>query len=89
MDESKWPTGFVPEPDLQGLQPLSYEEEGSKHSKTLKSNIPMNRQAAKREENNGRVKESGILGPGPRVFGPIREGPLSRRRVRINLENGN
>lgn len=30
MDESKWPLYHSPEPDLQGLEPLFYEDEGPK-----------------------------------------------------------
>lgn len=86
MDESKWPIGFVPEPDLQGLQPLSYEEDRSKHS-NLKSDRPVNWQATKKEDNRDKVKEVGLLGQGPRLFGQIREGPSNRRRVRLNSEN--
>lgn len=32
MDESKRPFGYVPEPDLQGIQPLTYEVEQEKKS---------------------------------------------------------
>ncbi|XP_071702253.1 RNA demethylase ALKBH9B-like [Rutidosis leptorrhynchoides] len=39
MDETKWPNGFVPEPDLQGLEPLSYDADkpngGSNHLKRV------------------------------------------------------
>ncbi|KAK4483262.1 hypothetical protein RD792_010447 [Penstemon davidsonii] len=31
MDESKWPVGYVPEPDLQGLEPISDEVGKSKN----------------------------------------------------------
>ncbi|VFQ93469.1 unnamed protein product [Cuscuta campestris] len=34
MAESKRPLGYVPDPDLQGLQPISYEVDKSKKSKT-------------------------------------------------------
>lgn len=81
MDESKWPKGFVPEPDLQGLQPLPYEVDRSKHSNISKSNYPVNRQAARREDNRDKVKGLGLLGPAPRLLVQIREGPKNRRRV--------
>ncbi|KAA8547478.1 hypothetical protein F0562_003658 [Nyssa sinensis] len=50
MDESKLPVGFLPEPDLQGLQPLSYEDR-SKRQNPLKSKRLVNRQVDRREDN--------------------------------------
>lgn len=82
MDESKWPVGFTPEPDLQGLQPLSYEVDRSKHSNISKLNRHAIVQATRSENNRDRLKERGSLGPGPR-----REGPLNTRRLRLNLED--
>lgn len=79
MDESKWPVGYTPERDLQGLQPLSYEVDRSKHSKIKRPAIV---QAARSENNRDRLKERGLLGQGPR-----REGPLNRRRLRLDLED--
>ncbi|KAL9393940.1 hypothetical protein Peur_013225 [Populus x canadensis] len=43
MDEAKRPIGFVPEPDLQGIQPLSYELD-----KTRKLNSPKSEPYVKR-----------------------------------------
>jgi len=43
MDEAKRPVGFVPEPDLQGIQPLSYELD-----KTRKLNSPKSEPYVKR-----------------------------------------
>ncbi|XP_058724971.1 RNA demethylase ALKBH9B-like [Vicia villosa] len=34
MDESKRPAGYVPEPDLQGIQPLAYEAEQEESNKS-------------------------------------------------------
>lgn len=44
MDETKQPIGFVPEPDLQGIQPLSYEGDKSKKLNSPKSEPYMKRQ---------------------------------------------
>ena len=43
MDESKRPIGYLPEPDLQGLQPVSYEMDRSKISNPQKPERRMNR----------------------------------------------
>lgn len=82
MDESKWPVGFTPEPDLQGLQPLSYEVDRSKHSNISKINRPSVVQSARSENNRDILKERGLFGPGPQ-----REGPLNRQRLRLDLEH--
>nr|XP_043605944.1 RNA demethylase ALKBH9B isoform X2 [Erigeron canadensis] len=45
MDESKWPIGFVPEPDLQGLEPLPYGSDKLKDNSNLsKPSHPSDRQ---------------------------------------------
>ncbi|CAL0332209.1 unnamed protein product [Lupinus luteus] len=41
MDESKRPIDYVPEPDLQGIQPLVYEVEKKKRSTGPRPNRPM------------------------------------------------
>lgn len=89
MDEAKWPVGYTPEPDLQGLQPLSYKVDRSKYSSTSKINHPANMQSARSENNRDRLKERGSLGPGPwrQGPGPRRQGPLNRQRLRLNLED--
>ncbi|XP_059665722.1 RNA demethylase ALKBH9B-like [Cornus florida] len=48
MDQSKWPIGFVPEPDLQGLQPLSYEDSTPKSLNSSKSKLLVDRQEGRR-----------------------------------------
>ncbi|XP_057960617.1 RNA demethylase ALKBH9B [Malania oleifera] len=77
MDESKRPVGFVPEPDLQGLQPLSYEENKSRRPNPPNSPRRGNRRAAGRRERNAeevrRIVES-----------RSRRGP-PRQRIRVNL----
>lgn len=37
MDDNKRPLGFVPEPDLQGIQPLAYDSDKPKKSRPRKS----------------------------------------------------
>ncbi|KAM7520094.1 hypothetical protein LguiB_019056 [Lonicera macranthoides] len=87
MDESKWPIGFVPEPDLQGLEPLTYEPDGYKRSNQSKSKRPMNRQSARREDNNiDRTRGFSERGFDPHFSGRSRPGPPNRRRVRVNVE---
>ncbi|GMJ07887.1 hypothetical protein like AT2G17970 [Hibiscus trionum] len=50
MDESKRPIGYAPEPDLQGIEPLCYEEEKSKRIITSPKSEPhVKRQELKRE----------------------------------------
>ncbi|KAI8019203.1 RNA demethylase ALKBH9B [Camellia lanceoleosa] len=90
MDESKWPIGFLPEPDLQGLQPLSYETNRSKRHTPLKPKLSMSRQVVRREDNN-RDKARGSAGRGnyhvePQVSLQIQRGPSNRRRVSVNLD---
>ena len=85
MDESKWPIGFVPEPDLQGLEPLTYELERSRRSNQSKR--PMNRQSARREDNNiDRTRGFAERGFDPHSSGRSRPGPPNRRQVRVNVE---
>lgn len=37
MDEAKRPIGFVPEPDLQGIEPLAYDVDKTKRLDSPKS----------------------------------------------------
>ncbi|KAL4569025.1 hypothetical protein LXL04_024652 [Taraxacum kok-saghyz] len=98
MDESKWPSGFVPEPDLQGLEPLSYEPEpdrpvpvpgpmggGLNHSRPQGSS----RQDFRRDDGSSR----GFRGPQGRGYGQSQtryQGPVpgnnnnnNRRKTRV------
>ncbi|CAI9276464.1 unnamed protein product [Lactuca saligna] len=79
MDESKWPGGFVPEPDLQGLEPLSYEPGrpaptptggGPNHTRSH----PSNRQDFRRDDHHTRNNNSsrGSRAPQGRVYGQTR-----------------
>ncbi|XP_059654533.1 RNA demethylase ALKBH9B-like [Cornus florida] len=59
MDKSKWPIGFVPEPDLQGLQPLSYEDSRLKSLNPSKSKLLVNRREGRRvHEEEERIGET-------------------------------
>lgn len=67
MDEAKWPIGFVPEPDLQGLEPLAYDTDkpngGSNHFKPYR---PSNRQMVRRDDSKDNSR--GFLGSQPRFY---------------------
>lgn len=88
MDESKRPVEFIPEPDLQGLQPLPYETESerSKRATPSRPNLSVRRQSFTREDNRDRTR--GLLGRGGNYSEPqlqITRGPSNRRRVWVNL----
>ncbi|XP_052196981.1 RNA demethylase ALKBH9B isoform X2 [Diospyros lotus] len=88
MDESKRPFGYAPEPDLQGLQPLSYGTDRPGRSAPSKSNLPGNRPAARREDNREKSRRLARKGNNftvPQVSIKIERGPDNRRRVRVNL----
>lgn len=84
MDESKRPAGFVPEPDLQGIEPLPYEVDNTKMSISddhVKK--PQVRRGAKTEamlfaERSDTRSQSHYT---PR----FRRGPASKQRTRGNL----
>jgi len=52
MDESKRPFGYVPEPDLQGIQPLTYKAEDEKKSGGHRSSHHVRRQRDRRGGRN-------------------------------------
>nr|GMD51476.1 RNA demethylase ALKBH5-like [Ipomoea batatas] len=81
MDESKRPVGFVPEPDLQGLEPLSYEADRSRKSKDVYSRRSMRKQAVRREENMDKLKGSAERSSEPRYSGRSRQRPVNRGRT--------
>ncbi|XP_004287820.1 PREDICTED: uncharacterized protein LOC101301905 [Fragaria vesca subsp. vesca] len=62
MDESKRPVWYTPEPDLQDIQPLSYEEDNSYRSHSPRSEPRTRRQSTRRGDN----LESG--GPSERSY---------------------
>ncbi|XP_061999422.1 RNA demethylase ALKBH9B isoform X1 [Rosa rugosa] len=51
MDESKRPVWYAPEPDLQEIQPLSYEEDNSYRSHSPRSEPRTRRQSTRRVDN--------------------------------------
>ncbi|XP_016459213.2 RNA demethylase ALKBH9B-like [Nicotiana tabacum] len=81
MDESKRPMGYVPEQDLQGLQPLSYEADRYEDSNTSKSRHSTRKQSGRQEENKETVKISIERNFKPHYFGRNRQGPADTRRV--------
>ncbi|XP_047321900.1 RNA demethylase ALKBH9B-like [Impatiens glandulifera] len=81
MDESKRPVGFVPEHDLQDLQPLFYENDKPISSNLLKykSESTSNKKTNGREDSNrDRFSGKGILGTP--VSHQVHRGPSNRRR---------
>ncbi|KAI3813604.1 hypothetical protein L1987_18332 [Smallanthus sonchifolius] len=84
MDESKWPVGFIPEPDLQGLEPLVYESDKPKGGSNLyKPSRPSNRQSTRRDDMN----DSSRGYSQPRFYGQTRQqGPSYANRRRTRLE---
>ncbi|XAR73782.1 hypothetical protein NMG60_11007868 [Bertholletia excelsa] len=86
MDEPKRPAGFVPEPDLQGLQPLPYEIDRAKSS-TPKSNLPGGQLPVRRENE---YKARGSAGRVRNYSEPrfqTRRGPPNQPRVRMNFDS--
>ncbi|KAF5197918.1 2-oxoglutarate (2OG) and Fe(II)-dependent oxygenase superfamily protein [Thalictrum thalictroides] len=81
MDETKRPFVFVPEPDLQGLQPLPYDVG---ESKSMNPPAQMNRQPVFREVNSENSKAFSGRGSRsePRYSGRTRLQPGNRRRTR-------
>ncbi|KAK1439196.1 hypothetical protein QVD17_05012 [Tagetes erecta] len=85
MDELKWPAGFIPEPDLQGIEPLVYESDKPKGgSNPYKPNRPSNRSSMRRDDINDGPRGHSQ----PRFYGQTRpQGPSSANRRRTRLEN--
>ncbi|KAJ0440147.1 putative oxoglutarate/iron-dependent dioxygenase, alpha-ketoglutarate-dependent dioxygenase AlkB [Helianthus annuus] len=84
MDESKHPAGFIPEPDLQGLEPLMYDTDKPKGgSNVYRPNRPSNRQNMRRDDiNDGSRGHSQ-----PRFYGQTRQqGPSFANGRRTRLE---
>ncbi|XP_050228805.1 RNA demethylase ALKBH9B [Mercurialis annua] len=60
MDETKRPNNFVPEPDLQGIEPLPYESDKTKRLNSPKSDPQRRRQSIEREGVEARgLRENG------------------------------
>lgn len=86
MDESKRPFGFVPEPDLQGIQPLPYDAD---KPKIFKSDGQAKKQRVRRESKmDGReYGERSDARSQPHYSGRYRRRPTDKQRVRVNLGN--
>lgn len=76
MDESKRPVHYVPEPDLQGLEPLCYEEEGPKKSTPQRHAGKQGTRGGYRPERR-RAEES--------RYSARNRGPLRGPRAKVNL----
>lgn len=89
MDESKRPKDYVPEPDLQGIQPLQYEAERSKRSNSYGTDQHSRRYLPRREAYNGSrgYTERNDPRSEPHYSLQIHRGPSSRRRVRVNVDS--
>ncbi|XP_030513590.1 RNA demethylase ALKBH9B isoform X2 [Rhodamnia argentea] len=89
MDESKRPKDYVPEPDLQGIQPLQYEVERFKRSNSYKTDRYSRRYPARREAYNGSrgYMERNDPRSEPHYSIQVRRGPASRRRVRVIVDS--
>ncbi|KAM1156202.1 hypothetical protein ACFX13_027582 [Malus domestica] len=97
MDETKRPNGYVPEPDLQDLQPLSFEEDKKTRLNSPRSQPQMRRQPI-RGSADRREFHSEIRGSADRheFYSEPRESSWSRRgsgnrwnrgRVNVNFES--
>lgn len=86
MDESKRPIGYVPEQDLQGLQPLSYEADRYENSNTFKPRHSTRKQLGTREANKETVKISIERNFKPHYFGRNRQGPVDTRKVWVAVD---
>ncbi|KAL6582693.1 RNA demethylase alkbh9b [Orobanche minor] len=91
MDDSKRPSGYVTEPDLQGLQPLSDDVDNWKkyNSGGSRGRHFMRKPAVGREDNRvDRGTRLTAKNPDSRYSGLVRQSPLNRRRFQVNyLEN--
>ncbi|KAJ6736826.1 RNA DEMETHYLASE ALKBH9B [Salix viminalis] len=86
MDEAKRPAGFVLEPDLQEIQPLSFELDETRQLSTPKSELYVKRQPYGKEGmvEGRRYAENGSQ-PEPRYSSRNRWGVANQRRIRENM----
>ncbi|KAF5745507.1 2-oxoglutarate and Fe(II)-dependent oxygenase superfamily protein isoform 1 [Tripterygium wilfordii] len=77
MDESKRPIWFVPEPDLQGIQPLSYETDKERRFDSSNSDDRTRRQPFRRHSTQSE----------PHYSTRTRQGPIHKRRFRMNPDS--
>ncbi|KAK6258227.1 Alpha-ketoglutarate-dependent dioxygenase AlkB-like - like 2 [Theobroma cacao] len=85
MDESKRPVGYASEPDLQGIEPLSYDAEKPRRLNSPKSDRHVKRQPFRRE---GRKEARGLPEGNeqlePRSSNWSRRAPANKRRITGN-----
>ncbi|GKV41473.1 hypothetical protein SLEP1_g49005 [Rubroshorea leprosula] len=87
MDESKRPMGYAPEPDLQGIEPLSYEAEKVKIS-SPRSDRHTRKQLVRR---GGKTEARGVIDsyerqePEPRYSNRTRRVTANERRTKLSL----
>ncbi|CAI9780566.1 unnamed protein product [Fraxinus pennsylvanica] len=86
MDESKLPIGYVPESDLQGLQPLPYEDDSSKSYNPSKERHFSKTQASGRDEKTERGMRSAGRYSNAHYSGRSRQGPVNRPMGWVNSE---
>ncbi|KAJ6398346.1 hypothetical protein OIU77_019196 [Salix suchowensis] len=86
MDEAKRPVGFVLEPDLQEIQPLSFELDETRQLSTPKSELYVKRRPYGKEGmvEGRRYAENGSQ-PEPRHSSRNRWGVANQRRIRENM----
>ncbi|XVE87420.1 hypothetical protein DITRI_Ditri18aG0116000 [Diplodiscus trichospermus] len=95
MDELKRPMGYSPEPDLQGIEPLYYDEQqpkglnSSKRLNSPKSDGHVKRQPFSRDgrqEARGQTETNDQLES--QSSSRMRGGPANKRRITINQRSG-
>lgn len=87
MDESRRPTGYVSEHDLQGLKPLLYEADTQKKSSSFRPRFSSRKQSVRQEESMERVEMPMRRHSEPRYTGRYRRGPANRQWFGANAEN--
>ncbi|KAM7263376.1 hypothetical protein ACFE04_001059 [Oxalis oulophora] len=85
MDESKRPNGFVPEPDLQGILPLSYDVEKTNGLNTPNSEYHSRRHPYRRGARGGRGETRAYSQSEPRFRSQNREGSGSKHGDRDQI----
>ena len=85
MDEARRPVGFVLEPDLQEIQPLSFELDETRKLSTPKSELYVKRRPYGKEGmvEGRRYAENGSQSE-PRYSSRNRWGVANQRRIREN-----
>ena len=89
MDELKQPIGYAREPDLQEIEPFSYDAEKPKRLNSPKSDRHVKRQAFSREgkkEARGLTESNEQLEPQSSTW--TRRGPANKRRITVNQGSG-